>query len=95
MQDGDEHPCPDRREHADQQGGREPEDRAGLRVGDRLSTTIATMNPTKAAVSIIPSIPMLTMPLRSFSTPHIAPSARWASASVCGARFVVRIASMR
>ena len=33
------------------------------------------MNPTNAAVSIIPSMPMLTTPLRSFITPHSAPSA--------------------
>ena len=33
------------------------------------------MKPTNAAVSIIPSIPMFTMPLRSFMTPHSAPRA--------------------
>ncbi len=33
------------------------------------------MKPTNAAVSIIPSMPMFTMPLRSFMIPHRAPSA--------------------
>ena len=54
------------------------------------------MKPTKAAVSIIPSMPMLTMPLRSFITPHSAPSAIGvASCSVWAGRFVVKIASTR
>ena len=43
------------------------------------------MKPTNAAVSIMPSMPMLTMPLRSFITPHSAPSAIGvASCRVCG-----------
>jgi hypothetical protein len=45
------------------------------------------MNPTNAAVSIIPSMPMLTTPLRSHITPHSAPRAIGvASWSVCGPR---------
>ena len=52
-----------------------PEDRRRARPGIASWTTIAAMNPTNAAVSIIPSMPMLTMPLRSFITPHSAPSA--------------------
>ena len=59
-------------------------------------TTIAAMNPTNAAVSIMPSMPMLTMPLRSFMTPHSAPRAIGvASWSVWAGRFVVKIASIR
>ena len=54
------------------------------------------MKPTNAAVSIIPSMPMLTMPLRSFMTPHRAPRAIGvASCRVWGARLVVTIASIR
>ena len=33
------------------------------------------MKPTNAAVSIMPSMPMLTTPLRSHITPHSAPRA--------------------
>ncbi len=51
-----------------------------------LLTTRATMNPAKALISIIPSMPMLTTPLRSFITPQSAPSAiGTASPSTIGA----------
>ena len=49
------------------------------------------MKPTNALVSIIPSMPMLTTPLRSFITPHRAPRAMGvASGSVMRAEVVVR-----
>ena len=47
----------------------------GCTSGMASSTIIATMNPTKAEASIRPSMPMLTMPLRSHMTPQNAPSA--------------------
>ena len=44
------HPGQDRREHADQQGGRRAEERrSAAPSGIASSTIIATMNPTKAA----------------------------------------------
>ena len=73
-----------------------PKNALGSASGIASLTTTAAMNPTNAAVSIIPSMPMLTTPLRSFITPHSAPSAIGvASARVCGARFVFRIALIR
>ena len=51
-------------------------ERAPERVGrERLRHNPAARNPTNAADSIIPSMPMFTMPDRSFMTPHSAPSA--------------------
>ena len=72
-----------------------PKTAPGTASGIASSTTTAAMNPTNAAVSIIPSMPMFTMPLRSFMTPHSAPRAMGvASCSVWGARLVVTIASI-
>ena len=76
--------------------GVDAEDRRPAAPGIASLTTIAAMKPTNARVSIIPSMPMLTMPLRSFITPHSAPSAIGvASWSVWAGRLVVKIASMR
>ena len=47
----------------------------GLVVGAPPFTSAATYQPTNAANSIIPSMPMLTTPERSFMKPHRAPSA--------------------
>ncbi len=52
-----------------------PKNAPGVASGIASWTTTAAMNPTNAAVSIIPSMPMFTMPLRSFMTPQSAPSA--------------------
>ncbi len=55
--------------------GVKPKTAVGSDAGIASWTTIATMKPTNAAVSIIPSIPMFTIPLRSFMIPHRAPRA--------------------
>ena len=45
------------------------------RAEDRRSRRSPTTQPVKAAVSIVPSMPMLTTPDRSQTTPHRAPKA--------------------
>ena len=76
--------------------GVNPKTAVGSVPGIASWTSIATMKPTNAAVSIMPAIPMFTIPLRSFMTPHRAPSAMGvASCRVWGARLVVVIASIR
>ena len=53
---------------------------------DRLGRDRATTKPMNAAVSIMPSMPMLTTPDRSYMTPHRAPRAIGvASARMIGA----------
>ena len=52
-----------------------PKTGQGVAGGPDCWTIIAAMKPTKALVSIIPSMPMFTTPERSFMIPHSAPSA--------------------
>ena len=75
VQGGDQHAGKDGRSHAYQERRSRAEERPGHLVGMASSTIMAAMKPTNAAVSIIPSMPMLTTPLRSFITPQSAPSA--------------------
>ena len=64
--------------------GPHDETSAGAHLARKVAATEALAgampsNPTKAAESIMPSIPMFTMPERSFMTPHIAPRAMGAA----------------
>ena len=47
--------------------------------GNACSTSDATYQPAKAESSIMPSMPMLTTPVRSFMKPQKAPSASGAA----------------
>ena len=73
-------PVPSAASEPDEQRRRGAEDRARRLVRESPGpTTDATNQPTKALASIIPSMPMLTTPERSFITPHSAPSASGAA----------------
>ena len=76
MQRREEHRDDDRGDDADEQRRRRRE-RAAERLGGEglLPRARPTRNPTNAPDSIMPSMPMFTMPERSFMTPHSAPSA--------------------
>ena len=72
----DASPASDGRDDADQERRRRAEDGRGARPGIALGDERRGHDqPTNAAVSIIPSMPMLTTPERSLITPHSAPSA--------------------
>ena len=60
-------------QHADEQGRRNPEDRPTASPGIAWLARPAATKPTKAELSIIPSMPMFTTPERSFMIPHSAP----------------------
>jgi len=69
-----------------------PASRAGVIPNTRMgeagrawSTSEVTNQPVNALPSIIPSMPMLTTPERSFMTPHMAPKA----SGVASARMIV------
>ena len=72
----DDHAAPGSpRRSADEQRHRDARRRPIAAAGTSWPTTTPADQPTKAAVSIMPSMPMLTTPDRSYMTPHSAPSA--------------------